>query len=276
MKRRPRPSLLVFLAFFASTSVYAGHGGGGGHSAGHSGGRGSSGHSIGHSFAHMFGHHSGSKNSQVTNASDSRADTSVLTSAIALNRFTSHPTPAGLLLGPRPRSVLRLNRHFNSGFCGSFGFSRHTFLFPGDFDCFGDPFFFDPFFSVGFAAGYLGSNSLVDAGDLSAVSGTLDFTPAVDDADAAFVDSTPVRWEGAEFPPDALSRVEVPVVLLQLKDGSMYGVTRYWFQDGRLYYVTTYGGENNVPLDRIDFPTTVKLNADRNVPFVFPDTPSAP
>ncbi len=276
MKHRPRLSLLALFALFASTSVYAGHGSGGGHSGGHSGGRSSSGHSFGHSFGHIFGHHSGSKNSPVPKIPDNRGEDAHLTGAIALNRISTHPTSAGLLLGPRPRFVLRPNRHFNSGFCGSFGFSWHTFLFPGDFNCFGNSFFFDPFFSGGFAAGYLGSNSFVAAGDLTAVSGPLEFSPAMDDADGASVDSAPVRWEGDESSPDAPSRVEAPVILLQLKDGSMYGVTRYWVRDGRLYYLTTYGGENNVPLDRVDFPKTAKLNAERSTPFVLPDTASSP
>jgi len=56
----------------------------------------------------------------------------------------------------------------------------------------------------------------------------------------------------------------------------MYGLTRYWVEDGRLYYVTTYGGENSVPLDRIDIPKTVQLNADRNIPFVLPGAASLP
>jgi len=76
MNYRPRFPLVVLLALFASTSVYAGHGGGGGHSGGHSGGRGASGHSGGHTaghfFGHIFGHHSGGKDSQVPKTPDNR------------------------------------------------------------------------------------------------------------------------------------------------------------------------------------------------------------
>lgn len=56
----------------------------------------------------------------------------------------------------------------------------------------------------------------------------------------------------------------------------MYGLTRYWVEDSRLYYVTTYGGENSVPLDRVDFPMTMQLNSDRNVSFVLPGAAPAP
>jgi hypothetical protein len=59
---------------------------------------------------------------------------------------------------------------------------------------------------------------------------------------------------------------EEPVALLQLLDGSMYGLTRYWLQGTTLHYVTTYGGENSVPLERIDFAKTTELNAARGTP----------
>lgn len=280
MNHRPRFSLVVLLALFASTSVYAGHGGGGGHSGGHSGGRGVSGHpgghASGHFFGHIFGHHSGGKESQVPKTPDNRGGAALLTSAMAPNRQRPHPAPAVFNSGLTQRFLLHRNRQFVSDVCGSFGFSWHTFLFPGDFNCFGDPFFFDPFISGGFVAGYLGSNSFIDAGDLSAVSGPLDLSPAADAAGEPFVGSAAVPGEDNEFFSDASATAEAPFVLLQLKDGSMYGLTRYWVEDGRLYYMTTYGGENSVPLDRVDFSKTAQLNADRNIPFVLPGAASVP
>jgi hypothetical protein len=50
----------------------------------------------------------------------------------------------------------------------------------------------------------------------------------------------------------------------------MYGLTDYWVKDGELHYKTTYGGENSVSFERIDFAKTVQLNADRDVRFVLP------
>ena len=47
----------------------------------------------------------------------------------------------------------------------------------------------------------------------------------------------------------------------------MYGLTRYWLDGDRLHYVTDYGGEDNVPVERIDFAKTTQLNASRGTPF---------
>ena len=63
-------------------------------------------------------------------------------------------------------------------------------------------------------------------------------------------------------------RAEQRITLLQLRDGSMYGLTDYWVKDGELHYTTTYGAQNTLPFERIDFEKTVQLNADRGVPFV--------
>jgi hypothetical protein len=69
---------------------------------------------------------------------------------------------------------------------------------------------------------------------------------------------------------------EPPVTLLQLRDGSMYGLVDYWVEDGQLHYKTSYGVQNSIELDRIDLEQTVRLNADRGVQFVLrPKHPSA-
>ncbi len=59
-----------------------------------------------------------------------------------------------------------------------------------------------------------------------------------------------------------------PITLLFLKNGWMGSLTDYWVEDGRLHYVTSYGGEDSVPLAQIDFDRTVRLNAERGVEFV--------
>ena len=63
------------------------------------------------------------------------------------------------------------------------------------------------------------------------------------------------------------TKTERPVKLLQLVDGSMYGLTDYWVEGARLHYITNYGGENSVLLERIDFGKTLQMNADRGVKF---------
>jgi hypothetical protein len=61
-----------------------------------------------------------------------------------------------------------------------------------------------------------------------------------------------------------------PITLLQLRDGSMYGLTDYWAKDGELHYTTTYGGQDSVPFERIDLEKTLQLDTDRGVPIVLP------
>jgi carbohydrate-selective porin OprB len=56
--------------------------------------------------------------------------------------------------------------------------------------------------------------------------------------------------------------------MLQLKDGSIYGLTAYWVEGGELHYFTNYGGANVIPLDRIDLAKTVQLNAAHGQAFV--------
>ena len=294
MNDRVCVSLVVLLALFVSTPLHAQHSGGGGHSGGHFGGRfgggGFSGHSFGHavshSFGHMFGHHSGGHDSRLGKVPGSRGEEPPLAGAAlihgklvqlpgpagatALIRQPPHPAPARFLPGLVPRVVLPPNHRFNSGFCGSFGFSWHKFLFPGDFNCFGDPFLFDPFFSGGFIAGHLWSDSFIPAGGFSALSAPLDPSLAADAAGATPVNSSPAPRHDMESSPASPVTAEEPVILLQLRDGSMYGLTRYWVEGGRLHYITNYGGENSVPLDRVDFARTTQLNAGRGTPLVLP------
>jgi hypothetical protein len=123
-------------------------------------------------------------------------------------------------------------------------------LFPGDLDCFGDPFAIDPFFSGGFVARRFRSDSYINAAAAPSY--------------------------GTEFSFAMSPEKQNPVTLLQLRDGSMYGLTRYWVAEGRLHYVTNYGGENSVPLDHIDLAMTRRLNAGRGTPFVLPDNSPGP
>jgi hypothetical protein len=56
-------------------------------------------------------------------------------------------------------------------------------------------------------------------------------------------------------------------VLLYLKDGSSFAVSDYWLADGKLHYVTSYGGDNAVDESRVDLQRTVNENAARGVDF---------
>jgi hypothetical protein len=66
---------------------------------------------------------------------------------------------------------------------------------------------------------------------------------------------------------NAASVNAAPITVLYLKDGSSYGLRDYWLQDGRLRYVTTYGGANGIDIDRIDMQRTVDENAKNGVTF---------
>jgi hypothetical protein len=63
-------------------------------------------------------------------------------------------------------------------------------------------------------------------------------------------------------------------VLLYLKDGSTFAVSDYWLEDGKLHYVTSYGGDNAVDESRVDLQRTVDENAARGVDFTLKPRPA--
>ena len=82
-------------------------------------------------------------------------------------------------------------------------------------------------------------------------------------------DAAPAAEDSAEEPvPSPVLAEQHPETLLQLKDGSMYGLKQYWVADGLLNYITDYGARNAISFDRIDIAKTVQLNSQRGVPFV--------
>jgi len=254
-------AILFLFALFISPPLFAGNGGGAtggghggsgghgsahGHGGGHFGGGGNSGHSAGHSFGQalgrLFGRRSGGQGSLPTKNAVSGSDDP----ARRRSAFFMH--------GAERLRMIRRDRLFNSGFCDSFRFSWHDFLFPGDFDCFDGGLGFDPLFYGGFLHTDFWSDSL----------GSSEALPESAESIAKALPALP------DEPPSTaptLSNVEEPVALLQLLDGSMYGLMRYWIEGTSLHYVTNYGGENSVALDRIDFASTAELNAARGTRF---------
>jgi hypothetical protein len=249
-----RAGVLIVLAFLACTANFAevsaragtgssgGHGGSGGHGfGGHGGGRGSttgSGHSgvhsVGHALAHIFGGHA--KSARVAPASPSSGGTKF----VAVSETRSF-RPRHHLIGFFPR------RRFVFGGCPFLDSTRHRFAN----NCVGAGFFFDPFFFGAFDGAYL-----YDAQSDFWYGGSSSSTDPSNET-AAPVNPT-AELEGAER----------PITLLQLRDGSMYGLTEYWVEHNELHYVTTYGGEDSLPFERIDMESTVRLNVDRGVAFV--------
>jgi hypothetical protein len=55
--------------------------------------------------------------------------------------------------------------------------------------------------------------------------------------------------------------------VLYLKDGSSYAVTDYWLADGKIHYITSYGGENSIDQSALDLQRTVNENAAQGMTF---------
>jgi hypothetical protein len=95
------------------------------------------------------------------------------------------------------------------------------------------------------------------------------------DAAPAADASSPEDVSSDETSPAPAAVEQRPITLLQLKDGSMYGLTQYWVAGGLLNYITDYGARNALPFDRIDMAKTVQLNSQRGVPFVLQTNPAS-
>jgi hypothetical protein len=81
--------------------------------------------------------------------------------------------------------------------------------------------------------------------------------------------NAPAADSGDAVPqPDARSAPpQQTYILLYLKDGSSFAVSDYWLTNGKLHYVTSYGGENAVDEGQVDLQRTVNENAERGVDF---------
>jgi hypothetical protein len=287
MRRQIGFLLVLPLAFLVSPPLYAQHGSGGGHGGGHVSGGGLSGHSVGHSiaqsFGHVFGHHSGRNSSQFEKGPGNRGGElpPLAGAAFIHGKVVTLPGPgSGLTLDGQPPHTVRGRfaaafvphkpfgaNQFDVGFCDFFRFTWHDFLFPDDFDCFGNPFFSHRFFSRRLR-GYFWSDSLFAGVWLGASSESIASQAASDSSGLVPRNAPSAPPQDAESSAPSALKAEQPVTLLQLRDGSMYGLIRYWVDGGRLHYVTDYGGEDNVPLESIDFAKTAQLNASRGTPFI--------
>lgn len=273
-------AFVVFSAFFLNTvPSFAQHGGFGGH-----GGGGFSGHSMGHFGGRSSGRASGSHSGGMAPRSGHGQQPPMAGAAMVHGRIVQLPTPGFHVLQPSRfrHPVTEFGFRNRSGFfgfgafstlglCSPFGGFPNRFFWGGGFDCFDDDFFFDPFFFGGFFPGAFGVN---DVDDLAQ-------PPDVENIDASFsnaddatgytnYETTVISEQPAQ---ESKSTKPKPTILLQLTDGSMYGLTDYWVVEDRLRYLTDYGGENSIPLSRIDFDKTNQLNAERGVKFyVLPES----
>lgn len=249
-----------------------GHGrhGSGRSSSGHSSGH-SIGHSIGHSFAHIFGHY-GQRVDPAALPGAALGHSRASLSAESISRVSDLQPKNRFVFRP-PVACLPRRRVFGFGGC-PYGWLEHDFRFANDWNCSHDGLFFDPFFA-GWSSGShpygptFGGVSWFKGGTApqSKVQSPAEANPAYPHKNADPIETS--NSSGTSPSPNGM-KAERPITLLQLRDGSMYGLTDYWVKDGQLHYRTTYGGENALPFERIDFEKTVQLNADRAVPFLLP------
>jgi hypothetical protein len=195
--------------------------------------------------------------------------------AASANRWTGAPPPNSVrkVLHPHAGNQF-IFRHHNRvfarrrafGFAGcSWGWFDLHFGFDDDWNCRNDAFFVDPFF-LGWSGPLLYGPTFGGTTG-PAIWSPSEASPAYPANDSDVTNETPPSGSSAASSPNDM-KAERPITLLQLRDGSMYGLTDYWVKDGELHYTTTYGGQDSVPFERIDIEKTVQLNADRGVPFM--------
>jgi len=268
-----------------------GHGGHGGFSSGRSSG-GSRGTGVGHAIGHSFGRLFGRQSKTPSSAHDMATP---LAGAAGLHGANLQPPGAQIISAPARRRFRRRpgdfpfgdrflffppQAGFGIGGCTSFGFPRHSFFFNDDFNCFTGGFFFDPFFIGRFSASFIDNWSFLPFNDQMPDYIPDDSMAEVRPGQSSNATGSSESRDGTKNPatnnaaPVNKAKSEQPVTLLQLRDGSMYGLVAYWVEDGQLHYTTTYGGQNSLELDRIDLDQTVRLNAERGIQFVLhPNTP---
>jgi hypothetical protein len=130
-----------------------------------------------------------------------------------------------------------------------------------------DPWWWPGYGYYGYPAGY----------DLYGYDNTYDNGPST--YDSALPENYPPNDQGApsvQNSPDAsgAQRLTVPV-LLYMKNGSVYSVTRYWVAEGKLHFVLLNGAENSVDMDQFDLQRTIDVNAKSGVTFSLDPDPNA-
>ena len=176
---------------------------------------------------------------------------------------------------------------FYSGFCGpgfGFGFFGGPFFFGSGYGGYGFGGGCDPFWGCdgfGYGGGYYGGGPMNYSND------TIQAQP---DQSGNEPEVYPQVWQG----PDAAGAGGAsdqgangasnagqssdentgPAAVLYLKDGSSYAVSSYWMEDGKLHYVTTYGGENSIDPAQLDLQRTVDENAAAGVSFTLRPAPN--
>lgn len=75
-----------------------------------------------------------------------------------------------------------------------------------------------------------------------------------------------VKFVRPSLPPERPALRQL--TLLVLKDSTIFAVTDYWLEEGRIFYLTSTGRQDSVAVRDLDWETTAQLNAERRVEFV--------
>jgi hypothetical protein len=145
---------------------------------------------------------------------------------------------------------------FFPGFCGGFFGGAAFFGYGYGWGC--DPYWGCPagYYNGYFNGGSYGSEIYNDSSDSGAISN--EFNPSR-------WASPPEAGMSGDRNSDGSYAANAPEMVLYLKDGTVYALADYWAADGKLHYVTNYGGENAIDLDTIDMQKTVDVNAKRGI-----------
>jgi hypothetical protein len=128
----------------------------------------------------------------------------------------------------------------------------------------------------GIGYGYYGGSFSSDNGygaDLS-YSGGQDATPSQEPNPSLYAQAPETLQEQQSATAGPADKHVVAV--LYLKNGSNYAVTDYWLADGKVHYVTSYGGENALDESDLDLQKTVNENATQGLTFTLRPGPVVP
>jgi hypothetical protein len=168
----------------------------------------------------------------------------------------------------------------DDGFFGGFGFGffggGSTCFFSGIsstcfFNGFFPPLFISPFFSPFF--GPWGIAGYAEPWGYGPV-----YSPGYDATAQAASSDEYVTGYAPVPPPEApagMAEEAAPLTLIFLTDGTNFAVTDYWLEGRKLHYVTSYGGENSVALEKFDLQKTVDENYKLGILFSLRPAPAA-
>lgn len=91
------------------------------------------------------------------------------------------------------------------------------------------------------------------------------------DSEAVVAAGLPYNWPRLRIAADSHPRPRPApprLILLVLKDNTIFAVADYWLEDGHISYITSTGREGSIVLRDLDWDMTTQLNAERSVEFV--------